>query len=136
MVVALSNAKSNTLLPNAGTSVRAVVLSPTRELTLQIHTEALKLCNGCALRAVVVYGGTGIRQQLKELAHGCDICVATPGRLRDFVNRGVVKLAQVNFLVLDEADRMLDMGFEPQIRQLVQQFDMPQKHKRCTFMFR
>ena len=65
------------------------------------------------------------KAQLRELAKGCDILVATPGRLTDFVDRGVVSLSNTKHLILDEADRMLDMGFEPQIRKLVLERDMP-----------
>jgi ATP-dependent RNA helicase DDX3X len=99
---------------------RAVVMAPTRELASQIELEAQKLANRSALRPVVVYGGADQRAQAKALALGADIIVATPGRLNDFVERGIVDLRRVVFLVLDEADRMLDMGFEPQIRRIVQ----------------
>lgn len=95
------------------------MLAPTRELASQIELEAQKLCNRSALRPVCVYGGAAQRAQLQQLALGVDILVATPGRLTDFVERGLVTLSAVVFLVLDEADRMLDMGFEPQIRRLV-----------------
>jgi superfamily II DNA/RNA helicase len=88
----------------------AVVMAPTRELASQIHLEAQKLCHGSNLRAVCVYGGAKARPQLSELARGCDVLVATPGRLTDFVERGTVSLEGVQALVLDEADRMLDMG--------------------------
>jgi len=115
---------------------RCVIMAPTRELIQQIHLEAQKCCyNSGGLRAVVIYGGTNARQQLAELASGCDIAVATPGRLTDFVDRGLVELRMVKHLVLDEADRMLDMGFEPQIRQLVQKRDMPDERNRRTLMF-
>ena len=77
-----------------------------------------------------VYGGADQRGQLRQLAVGVDVLVATPGRLTDFVERGLVTLSAVCFLVLDEADRMLDMGFEPQIRRLVQRCDMPPKERR------
>jgi ATP-dependent RNA helicase DDX3X len=76
-----------------------------------------------------------VKLQLTELSYGCDIVVATPGRLNDLVDRRVVSLSEVKFLVLDEADRMLDMGFEPQIRQIVLQSDMPPKSQRQTFLF-
>jgi len=115
---------------------RCVIMAPTRELIQQIHLEALKCCfNSGGLRAVVVYGGANARQQLAELARGCDIAVATPGRLTDFVDRWLVELRKVEHLVLDEADRMLDMGFEPQIRLLVQRRDMPDERRRRTMMF-
>ena len=117
-----------------------VVMAPTRELAIQIHHEARRLTfdespRTAPLRAVVVYGGADAKAQLRELAKGVDILVATPGRLQDFVDRGVVSLAGTKHLVLDEADRMLDMGFEPQIRKLVLQRDMPPKHARQTLMF-
>jgi ATP-dependent RNA helicase DDX3X len=112
------------------------VLAPTRELATQIHEEAVKFTSGTTLRAVVVYGGQDIRHQFRELDRGCDVLVATPGRLLDFVERGRIALSAVGYLVFDEADRMLDMGFEPQIRALVQQGDMPQpQHGRQTLMF-
>jgi ATP-dependent RNA helicase DDX3X len=82
----------------------------------------------------VVYGGADMRSPLRELERGCDMLVATPGRLVDMVERGKVSLEGIRFLVLDEADRMLDMGFEPQIRRIVEQEGMPQG--RQTFMFR
>ena len=122
-------------------SPTVVVMAPTRELAIQIHHEARRLAfddaPGFAAppRAVVVYGGADAKAQLRELAKGCDILVATPGRLTDFVDRGVVSLSQTKRLILDEADRMLDMGFEPQIRKLVLERDMPPKHERQTLMF-
>jgi ATP-dependent RNA helicase DDX3X len=112
-----------------------VVMAPTRELASQISLEAEKLCNRSPLRCVVVYGGADQRKQIKDLAFGCDIIVATPGRLTDFVERGIVTLSYVSYLVLDEADRMLDMGFEPQIRRIVEQADMPPKERRQTLLF-
>ena len=109
---------------------RAVVLAPTRELASQIDLEAQKLTNRSALRPVCVYGGADQRGQARALALGADVVVATPGRLIDFVSRRVASLNEVRFLVLDEADRMLDMGFEPQIRKLVAA--MPPKEVRQT----
>ena len=117
-------------------SPRCVILAPTRELAIQIELEAQKLCFSLPqLHPVTVYGGVNARAQLKELAFGAHIIVATPGRLTDFVDRALVSLAQVQYLVLDEADRMLDMGFEPQIRKLVLQSGMTKKEQRQTFMF-
>ena len=110
-----------------------LILAPTRELASQIGEEAVKFCSGSSLHAVVVYGGQDIRQQFRELDRGCDILVATPGRLMDFLERGRVSLSQVGYLVFDEADRMLDMGFEPQIRQIVHGHDMHEQ--RQTLMF-
>jgi ATP-dependent RNA helicase DDX3X len=101
-----------------GCMPKVIILAPTRELASQIHVEAKKLINNSDVKAVVVYGGADIRAQLTELATGCDIVVATPGRLNDLVDRRVVSFCQVSFLVLDEADRMLDMGFEVRINEL------------------
>lgn len=85
------------------------------------------------IRVVVIYGGASVPEQQRELDRGADILIATPGRLVDFIERGRVKLESIQFLVLDEADRMLDMGFEPQIRRIVQEEGMP--IQRQTFMF-
>jgi ATP-dependent RNA helicase DDX3X len=115
---------------------KAIVMAPTRELCSQIHLEARKLTFGSKVRASEVYGGVEAKPQLRELALGSDIVTATPGRLNDFINRGVMSMAQVQCLVLDEADRMLDMGFEPQIREIVQKHDMPTPQDgRMTLMF-
>jgi ATP-dependent RNA helicase DDX3X len=83
---------------------------------------------------VVVYGGQDIKQQFRELDRGVHIIVATPGRLYDMIERAKISMSLVNYLVFDEADRMLDMGFEPQIRQIVQDCDMP-RDTRQTSMF-
>jgi len=95
----------------------------------------LKFSNRTGLTSVVVYGGTSIGYQLRDLSRGCDMLVATPGRLSDIIDRGNISLSRIRFLVLDEADRMLDMGFEPQIRKIVEQFDMPRTGHRQTLMF-
>lgn len=116
----------------------AVVLAPTRELASQIDVEAAKLCHWTPIVPLCVYGGAPARSQLEALAQAGPhplLLTATPGRLIDFVDRGIIKLSGVGFLVLDEADRMLDMGFEPQVRQIVQKRDMPPPSKRATLMF-
>ncbi|OEH80495.1 hypothetical protein cyc_06910 [Cyclospora cayetanensis] len=102
-----------------------LVLSPTRELAMQIYQEARKFQFGTGIRTVPVYGGSQIKRQLMDLDAGCDICVATPGRLADVLERRKIRLALVRYLVLDEADRMLDMGFLPQINSIVDDFDLP-----------
>lgn len=112
---------------------RAVILAPTRELCSQIFNEAVKFTHRSPFRAVQIYGGTDAKSQLTVLSRGCDILVATPGRLIDFIDRGVMTMEKVQILCLDEADRMLDMGFEPQIRTIVQDRDMPAQ--RQTMMF-
>ncbi|GAA6027431.1 hypothetical protein NBRC10512_004871, partial [Rhodotorula toruloides] len=113
----------------------ALVLAPTRELVSQIHDEARKFAYRSWVRPAVVYGGADIGSQLRQLDQGCDLLSATPGRLVDLMERGRISLANVRYLVLDEADRMLDMGFEPQIRRIVQQADMPDVMDRQTLMF-
>ena len=113
----------------------ALVLSPTRELAIQIHEEARKFAYKTGCRAVVVYGGAPAAEQFREMERGCDILIATPGRLIDLIDRAKVGLAKCEYLALDEADRMLDMGFEPQIRQLVEQRDMPRTGERQTMLF-
>uniref|UniRef100_A0A5B6YY91 RNA helicase n=1 Tax=Davidia involucrata TaxID=16924 RepID=A0A5B6YY91_DAVIN len=113
----------------------ALILSPTRELSCQIHEEARKFSYQTGVRVVVAYGGAPINQQLRDLERGVDILVATPGRLVDLLERARVSLEMIRYLALDEADRMLDMGFEPQIRKIVQQMDMPPPGIRQTMLF-
>ncbi|KAL7081683.1 hypothetical protein ACP275_14G054000 [Erythranthe tilingii] len=113
----------------------ALILSPTRELSIQIHEEAKKFAYQTGVKVVVAYGGAPINLQLRELERGVDILVATPGRLVDLLERARVSLQMIQYLALDEADRMLDMGFEPQIRRIVQQMDMPPVGVRQTLLF-
>ncbi|XP_053296462.1 DEAD-box helicase 3 X-linked a isoform X20 [Pleuronectes platessa] len=113
----------------------ALVLAPTRELALQIYDEARKVAYRSRVRPCVVYGGADIGGQIRELERGCHLLVATPGRLVDMMERGKIGLDYCNYLILDEADRMLDMGFEPQIRRIVEQDTMPPKGIRQTMMF-
>ena len=112
-----------------------IIVAPTRELVLQIYHEARKFSHGTVIRPVVVYGGTSVRHQLDTLERGCHIVVGTPGRLLDFIERGKISLSQVKFVILDEADRMLDMGFVPSVRKLVEELGMPDKSQRQTLMF-
>ncbi|CAG0922193.1 unnamed protein product [Notodromas monacha] len=113
----------------------ALVLAPTRELASQIFDEARKFAYRSKVRPCVVYGGADIKSQMYDLDRGCQLLVATPGRLADLLDRGKIKLDYCSFLVLDEADRMLDMGFEPQIRRIVDQNNMPPTKLRQTLMF-
>ncbi|XP_077253024.1 DEAD-box ATP-dependent RNA helicase 37-like isoform X2 [Tasmannia lanceolata] len=125
-------------LPPRGTRTAyplALILSPTRELSCQIHEEAKKFSYQTGVKVVVAYGGAPIHQQLRELERGVDILVATPGRLVDLIERARVSLQMIKYLALDEADRMLDMGFEPQIRRIVEKMDMPQPGIRQTMLF-
>ncbi|RYP48963.1 hypothetical protein DL768_005235 [Monosporascus sp. mg162] len=113
----------------------SLILAPTRELVSQIYDEARKFAYRSWVRPCVVYGGADIGTQLRQIERGCDCLVATPGRLVDLIERGRISLQNIKYLVLDEADRMLDMGFEPQIRRIVEGEDMPSVQSRQTLMF-
>ncbi len=101
------------------TGISAVVLSPTRELAIQISETFGKLAQGTGIRAAVVVGGLNEQTQLNAIRKGAQVLIATPGRLSDFLKRRLVRLSAVKVLVLDEADRMLDMGFLPTIREII-----------------
>jgi ATP-dependent RNA helicase DDX3X len=90
----------------------ALILAPTRELAQQIEVEARRFTYCTGIASVCIYGGAEVREQLRQIERGCDLLVATPGRLVDLIERGRLGMENVRFLVLDEADRMLDMGFE------------------------
>ncbi|CAA7038699.1 unnamed protein product [Microthlaspi erraticum] len=108
-----------------------LVLSPTRELATQIQEEAVKFGRSSRISCTCLYGGAPKGPQLRDLDRGADIVVATPGRLNDILEMRRISLRQVSYLVLDEADRMLDMGFEPQIRKIVKEIPT----KRQTLMY-
>jgi ATP-dependent RNA helicase RhlB len=113
---------------------RALIIAPTRELVVQIASDAANLTKYTNLNVMSFVGGMDFDKQLKRLeACFCDILVATPGRLLDFNQRGEVHLDMVEVMVLDEADRMLDMGFIPQVRQIIRQ--TPNKAERQTLLF-
>ncbi len=105
--------------PTAGP--RALVLEPTRELASQVEAALVEMAQFTRLRVAVVYGGVGYAKQNEALRRGVDVLVATPGRLLDHLERGHCELNKVRHLVLDEADRMLDMGFLPDVRRIVRQ---------------
>jgi ATP-dependent RNA helicase DDX5/DBP2 len=109
----------------------ALVLAPTRELACQIEEETRKVSGRCNLQVVCVYGGAPKPPQMRALRAGTHICVATPGRLIDMLESRATNLLRVTYLVLDEADRMLDMGFEPQVRKICSQI----RPDRQTLMF-
>jgi superfamily II DNA/RNA helicase len=107
------------LAPGDGPIV--LVLAPTRELAVQIQQEMLKFGRSSRIRNTCVYGGVPKGPQIRDLSRGVEVCIATPGRLIDMLEAGKTNLRRVTYLVLDEADRMLDMGFEPQIRKIIGQ---------------
>ncbi|GAB6059072.1 DEAD/DEAH box helicase [Desulfonatronum parangueonense] len=110
--------------------VRVLVLAPTRELALQIHENFVELGGETGLRSAAVFGGVGQNPQVKNLRQAT-IVVACPGRLLDLMNQGLVDLSRVDTLVLDEADRMLDMGFAPDIRRIVSR--LPRQRQTMLF---
>ena len=99
--------------------IRVLVLAPTRELAAQIDEEFGKFSREKSLQHVAIFGGIGQQPQVKALKRGVDIVVATPGRLQDLMNQGFIRLDQIEFLVLDEADRMLDMGFITDVKRII-----------------
>ena len=110
---------------------RVLILEPTRELAAQVETAFRDYARFLDLKITVVFGGVGYGKQNDELKAGADIVVATPGRLLDHLEQGTLKLDKVEFLVLDEADRMLDMGFLPDVRRLVEK--CPRKRHTALF---
>ncbi len=117
-----------------GGTPRALVIAPTRELVIQICKDADAIGKYCNLRSLAVYGGMDYDRQKEELLDApVDLLVATPGRLLDFCQRRVISLANVDTLVIDEADRMFDMGFIPDVRRIMSH--LPPKDKRATMLY-
>src|SRR5271170_6452629 len=111
--------------------VRALVLLPTRELAMQVHEQYEQLRDKNMPKAALVIGGVAEKAQINSLRSGCEFVIATPGRLQDFITRKFADLRHVKILVLDEADRMLDMGFLPAIRRILQ--ILPQRRQTLCF---
>src|ERR1700744_1899173 len=110
---------------------RALILEPTRELAAQVETAVRDYARFTDLKISVVYGGVGYGKQTEDLRAGMDIVAATPGRLLDHLEQGTVRLEKVEYLVLDEADPMLDMGFPPDVGRLVEK--CPRKRHTALF---
>jgi ATP-dependent RNA helicase RhlE len=119
------------LLRGPGGKVRCLIIAPTRELAEQIHVSIRELGSNTRLTSCAIYGGVSVSQQIRKLRSGVDIIVACPGRLLDHLKQQTVSLVNVEVLVIDEADRMFDMGFLPDVRRIVQQVPV----KRQTLMF-
>ena len=111
-------------------NIRALLLTPTRELALQIQENFVAYGKGLPLRSCVIFGGVGQQPQVEQLGRGVDILVATPGRLNDLIGQGFISLAKIEIFVLDEADRMLDMGFIHDVKKVIALLD-----KRQTLFF-
>jgi ATP-dependent RNA helicase RhlE len=103
-----------------GNDARALILVPTRELAIQVHTMTHQLSGYLNLRSVVIYGGTGMKNQIMEIEKGLDILIATPGRFMDLYRQGILHTKNIQTLVLDEADKMMDMGFMPQLNRILE----------------
>lgn len=112
-----------------------LVLAPTRELAEQIYVEARKLSFKTGLIVSRVYGGVPIEPQISACRNGIDILIATPGRLIDLMSSQYINLSLIRALIFDEADRMLDMGFEPQIKKIIEEFQMTSTEKRQNLFF-
>ncbi|XP_068107335.1 probable ATP-dependent RNA helicase DDX4 [Hyperolius riggenbachi] len=113
----------------------AIIIAPTRELINQIYLDARKFSYGTVVRPVVVYGGTMTGHSIRQISQGCNVLCATPGRLLDIIKKEKIGLSKIQFLVLDEADRMLDMGFLEDIYTLLRWPGMPSRENRQTLMF-
>lgn len=114
-----------------GNDSRALVIVPTKELAIQVHEAAVKLAQYTDLRPLLLIGGMGPREQIKKIENGCDIIVSTPGRFLELYTKGVLTVKKIKHLVLDECDRLMDMGFWPQLRRM--QETMPQKKQLLLF---
>ena len=110
---------------------RALILAPTKELTIQIHENLEQLSKYCQTRQVCLYGGIGPKTQIEEIEKGVDIIVATPGRFLDIYSRGALVVKEIKTFILDEADKMMDMGFAPQIRDILEK--IPRKRQNLLF---
>lgn len=112
---------------------QAVIVSPTRELAIQIFNEARKFAYTTFLKIKILYGGTSVKYQNESITNGCHVLIATPGRLLDFVERTFVTFEDTRFVVLDEADRMLDMGFADSMRKIMHHQTMRPDHQTLMF---
>ena len=133
LISIINHCLKNPLEKQSNGSPRALIIAPTRELAMQIAEDSEGLNQFTGLRTVVLYGGMDYNKQERQLDDKVDIVVATPGRLLDFAQKNVVNLRFVEIMVIDEADRMLDMGFIPDVRRII--YKTPPKEKRQTVLF-
>jgi len=112
---------------------RAIIIAPTRELAVQIHKDALPLAKGCDMQLRVVYGGSGYEQQRGDIGEGVDILIGTPGRLIDYFKQHVYDFKEIQAMVLDEADRMFDLGFIKDIRYMLRRMPPPTERLNMCF---
>lgn len=114
-----------------GDAIRTLILAPSKELALQITADVQELAKYTDLRFACIYGGVGAKAQIEKIAAGLDLLVATPGRFMDLYLRGSINLRNLKFMVLDEADKLMDMGFMPQLRQVLEV--IPRKRQNLLF---
>jgi ATP-dependent RNA helicase RhlE len=114
-----------------GTEPRVVILAPTKELTIQLAEHATQLAKYTDLRILPIYGGVGLKAQLEKIKAGIDILIATPGRFMELYLKGELSTKQIKILILDEADKMMDMGFMPQLRKILEV--IPRKRQNLLF---
>ncbi|NTS75528.1 DEAD/DEAH box helicase [Catenovulum sp. SM1970] len=129
--IELEPSKDNEDSKKSTALVKALVLTPTRELAQQVFQSFSQYAKKMPVKIVQAYGGVSLNPQLDKLAKGCDVLVATPGRLLDFLFKGAVSLEQLNYLVFDEADRMLDMGFMREINRILKR--VPEQRQTLLF---
>jgi len=127
----LHNLMASSKQASASNGVKALVLAPTRELAQQIHTNFEKYSAGTGLKIGLAYGGASLSVQITALKQGVDVLVATPGRLIDFIFKKAIQLDQLEYLVFDEADRMLDMGFKDEINMILKR--VPSERQTLLF---
>lgn len=133
LISILDNFIKNPLNERKNGTPRALILAPTRELVLQIKNDAANLSKYTGFKTVAVFGGIDYNKQLRFIRSEVDILVATPGRLLDFKNKGEIDISKVETLVIDEADRMLDLGFIPDLKKII--YSLPKKDERQTLLF-
>ena len=134
LVTLVNRLLSRPALANRGPAdPRAMILAPTRELAIQIHKDAEKFAGDLGLKFALIYGGVDYDKQRAQLTSGCDVIIATPGRLIDYVRQGVVHLHACEVCILDEADRMFDLGFIKDLRFLLRK--LPRREERQTLLF-
>lgn len=114
-----------------GNDARVLILEPTRELAIQVYEECEKFCKYTDLRFTAIYGGLGPKTQIENIKKGVDIIIATPGRFWDLYKKGTIITKQIKYFVIDEADRMMDMGFMPQVNQILE--IVPRKRQNMLF---
>ena len=117
--------------PKQGKGIRTLVITPTRELAVQIEDNFKLYSKNLPIKSFAIFGGISQNKQVGTIKNGVDVLIATPGRLLDLMSQGIIKLNQIEILVLDEADRMLDMGFVNDIKKILQK--VPEKRQTLFF---